>query len=286
MDSESKESCTVWQLPNQTHVQMMSYVIQTAKGKLIVIDGGVSGDAPYLADFLRTRGGHVAIWFLTHPHRDHVHAPARILKEYPEVTVDTFAGSFCAAEWIRREGTAREYQDYVDFMDAFGEAERGIEAFKVGDCVDIDGVSIEVLGVRNPEITENPINNSSLVLRISDSSKSMLFLSDLGEEAGEKLLANTPAEKLQCDYVQMSHHGQQGVNEAFYRVVDPKYCLWPTPDWLWDNDDGNGPDSGPWKTLEVRKWMDDLSVEAHLVGFEGLIEIREKGEHRRITAHS
>ena len=35
-------------LSNQTDSQMMSYVITTRKGDLIVIDGGVPGDAPHL----------------------------------------------------------------------------------------------------------------------------------------------------------------------------------------------------------------------------------------------
>ena len=41
-------------LHNQTPEQMMSFIIQTDDGKLIVIDGGTEGDAEYLLENLRS----------------------------------------------------------------------------------------------------------------------------------------------------------------------------------------------------------------------------------------
>ncbi len=139
--------------------------------------------------------------------------------------------------------------------------------------MEIDGVHLEVLGVKNLEITANPVNNSSLVLRVYDARKSVLFLGDLGVEGGAKLLNGPMAIRLHADYVQMAHHGQTGVNEAFYQRVNPTYCLWPTPKWLWDNDNGGGKNSGPWRTLEVRAWMDKLSIKTDYQMFDGLQEI-------------
>ena len=68
----------------------------------------------------------------------------------------------------------------------------------------------------------------------------------------------------------MAHHGQTGVSEEFYKTVSPNYCLWPTAGWLWENDSGNGPNSGPWKTLAVRAWMEKLHIEKHYVAKDGL----------------
>ena len=143
----------------------------------------------------------------------------------------------------------------------------------VGQEIRIDGVLIEILGVKNPEITSNAINNSSLVLRVSDAKKSVLFPGDLGVEGGQKLLESAFRNRLRADYIQMSHHGQRGVDLDFYRVVSPTACLWPTPQWLWENDSGNGPGSGPWETLTVRKWMRELGVQTHYVSAFGLQHI-------------
>ena len=81
-------------------------------------------------------------------------------------------------------------------------------------------------------------------------------------EIGQKALADGAADRLRCDIVQMAHHGQQGVNFALCRLISPQICLWPAPDWLWNNDNGGGFDSGPWRTVETRKWAEQLDVQA------------------------
>ena len=65
----------------------------------------------------------------------------------------------------------------------------------------------------------------------------------------------------------------QQVDEAFYRAVQPTYCLWPTPRWLWENDSGAGKGSGPWDTLNVRDWMSRLNIRRHYVAADGLHRI-------------
>lgn len=75
--------------------------------------------------------------------------------------------------------------------------------------------------------------------------------------------------ELDSDYVQMAHHGQNGVTYEFYQAVSPKYCLWPTPEWLWNNDNGGGYNSGPWKTLETREWIEKLDVEENYIAKDG-----------------
>lgn len=81
----------------------------------------------------------------------------------------------------------------------------------------------------------NVINNSSVVCRLDAESQRILFLGDLGEEAGDFVLEHVPAQELHADFVQMAHHGQNGVKKNFYETVAPKACLWNTLQWLWDN---------------------------------------------------
>ena len=49
-------------------------------------------------------------------------------------------------------------------------------------------------------------------------------------------------------------------NKNFYEAVKPSIAIWPTPRWLWENDNGGGPGSGPWRTNYVKCWMQDLGV--------------------------
>ncbi len=264
----------LWQLPNQTPTQMMSYVIQTRNGKVIVIDGGMPGDAPFLARFLKSLGNSVEAWFITHPHQDHIDALREILKNPGDLEIKTIYGSMPDKVWMDQHGSDGEKESYRLFNQVLGETNRAVTELTLGQELEIDGLQTEVLGVKNPEITQNPINNSSIILRISEpGGKSVLFLGDLGVQGGEKALQGPFADRLHADYVQMAHHGQNGVNEAFYDHVNPTYCLWPAPKWLWENDNGGGAGSGPWRTLEVRAWMEKLPVKAHYVICDGLYTI-------------
>lgn len=273
MGSPGRNTFTLWQLPNQTHTQMMSYVIQTIHGNVIVIDGGTSGDAPFLLEFLTSLGGSVDAWIITHAHDDHFNALIEILNQPGTLKIGPIYGSLPDAAWIGQWGADSEMKSYELFDHALREAGRQVEDLSLGQIIEIDGLHIEVLGVKNQEITKNAINNSSVVLRAADAAKSVLFLADLGLEGGDKLLKSEYASRLSSGYVQMAHHGQNGVSEAFYKHVQPSYCLWPTPKWLWDNDKGDGKGSGPWRTLEVRAWMDKMPIKRHYVMFEGIHKI-------------
>ena len=80
-------------------------------------------------------------------------------------------------------------------------------------------------------------------------------------------------DKLDCDFCQMAHHGQQGVRRTFYEAVKPTFTLWPTPDWLWRNDNGKGDGSGPFKTCDTRIWAAELGVKEYYVSKNGLITL-------------
>ncbi|MCE5323891.1 MBL fold metallo-hydrolase [bacterium] len=264
---------TLWQLPEQTRSQMMSYVIKTPNGKVIVIDGGMTGDAPYLRKFLKNLGDKVDIWFLTHPHLDHVNAFIDILKKPDGLKIGCICASLPTEEWMKKYD-AQNAGTLVNLNKALRETGRSTVELSCGQKFILDGVNIQVLGIKNPEILTGTVNNSSIVLRVWDSTKSVLFLGDTGFEAGKKLLKSEYASCLHADYVQMAHHGQDGAGEDVYKAIKPSYCLWPTPIWLWNVDNGGGIGSGPWKTLETRKWIKELAVKDNYVtGVDGLVKI-------------
>ena len=267
------ETFTLWQLPSQTPNQMNSYVLRTVHGDVIAIDGGYTEDAEYLKGFLAALGNRVTAWFITHQHSDHIDALTEILKKPGDLQIDRIYSSLNPAEWVEAHDKA-EVETTVQFNAALAAAGRGVTELELGQELAFDGVHFEVLGIKNPEITVNAINNSSVVMRVRDETRSVLFPADLGAEAGRKLLAGPYGNRLESDYVQMAHHGQNGVERAFYEAVAARRCIWPTPLWLWDNNSGKGKGSGRWQTLEVRAWMEAMGVERHYCLFNGLQEIR------------
>ena len=112
-----------------------------------------------------------------------------------------------------------------------------------------------------------------MVIKVWDQKKSILFLGDLAKEGGDILLNGPYRGDLNCDYLQLAHHGQRGVNLDFYRSIEFEACLWPTPLWLWNNDQGNGFNTAHFETVETRNLMSELGIKDHYVSWEGLVKI-------------
>lgn len=263
----------LYQLPAQSSCQMMSYVLRTAAGRLIVMDGGCRADADALLALLEKLAGPrpaVEAWFLTHAHDDHIGALTELLENKRSAfSADRILCNFPSHEWLTsHDAGGHALQCLPNLLQAAGSR---ISRVAAGDRFVIDDMTFQVLRVPDLQITANAVNNSSVVFRLTvEKGWSVLFTGDLGEEAGDTLLKALPPEDIRSDVVQMAHHGQYGVNKAFYAAVAPRVCLWPTPNWLWENDSGGGKNSGPWQTLETRRWVKELGISEHLISKDGL----------------
>ena len=249
-----------------------------SKGKTVVIDGGTTGDGKQLKKLLSdVSDGHVDAWFFTHPHHDHIGAFCE-LAGAQDITVDGIYHKFPAlfelkSFGVRHEGEIKLWEKFYGILEnSFDGRARTLAE---GDSFVFGSVKISVLRVYNNSIRDNFINNSSSVLRIDGESASVLILGDLGREGGDEVMKKCSLEALTTDYTQMAHHGQCGVRREFYEYIKPKRCIWPSPNWLWDNDNGEGFDTGPWQTVRTREWVEALGVNEHFVEKDGtqLIEI-------------
>ena len=266
------KTTTLEQLKNSGHSQMMGYIIKTDNDKIIVIDGGTSDDTENLLQKINEYTGKVDYWFITHPHQDHATAFIEIVNNY-NIDIGKVYVTTEDEEWYNNYGDGRA-DECIRFLDTIKSEKISskVEEVTLNEQIQIDNIKCEILGIKNQEITKNAINNSSMVIKMETKKNSILFLGDTGVESGNKLLDNQK-EKLKVNILQMAHHGQQGVSKEIYEYIKPKICLWPTPDWLWINDSGNGEDSGPWKTKETRKWIEELNVNKNIIEKDGNIKI-------------
>lgn len=256
----------IYQLTNTTAYQMMGYVIKTTNGKVVVIDGGNKGQSEELYRVLKEVGTNVDLWILTHIHNDHYESIIEVFENHPEIKVKEF--------WRNRNDESIDFFDREDLDEVkrwydFEKTQKlSFYSPKINDKIKIDDVTIEVLGVANPEITTNIINNQSMVFKMTDDKFSIIFLGDLGIEGGEKLL-RLQGDKVKADAVQMAHHGQQGITKKVYEEIGAKYAFWPTPKWLWDNTEylGGTPGNGNFQTPEVIGWMKELNTK-NITSFE------------------
>jgi len=254
---------SITMLNSQTNSQILSVIIETSQGSLIVVDGGLGEDGDYLRSQIQARGGHVSAWFLTHPHGDHVGALYKILQDgAQDIQIDGIYYSMADADWYRIHDQ-EEQTMAISLLGTFA----GLPADKLhqvsrNQFFQVDDVIIQVMNDRY-ELSEDKGNNAGIVYKMLINNKKVLFLGDLAKAGGDRLLADVGAEQLQADIVQMAHHGQNGVSEDVYRAINPSICLWPAPSWLWEHD------GSKWTILQTKSWMSKLGDLKHYVMKDG-----------------
>ena len=255
----------VYALSSRIDSISLSTVFVSPEGKILVVDGGylrLGGDGKFLGDFLRKLGGHVDYWFITHAHGDHYGALVTIAErpDFYGVTIGELLYNFPDREWmLKREPGSRPY--LTNFCDnVLGKCLKDV---KRGDCspgrvVKFGSWSFEILNA--PFLCDgNTINNASVMISVKAGGKTWLETGDMGIEGGRDAMKKLGA-RLKHDIVFLAHHGQNGTDKDFYAAVKPEAAIWPTPSWLWDNNNGGGIGSGPYRTNYTKCWMQDLGV--------------------------
>ena len=272
----------LYQLAPEANSLMQSYVIKTANGKLIVIDGGIDGEgkdrAPYMPSALRAILGlkdgeyfEVEAWFLSHAHKDHMYELSKMMRDYnaesnykinniyfdfPEFGSAEYPGQNADIEISQIKENMNKYGEVIGatvkegstYYDDLNGAVINKDAVAKGLSFEIDGVKIDVLQTWDPADGTSNVNDTSLVLRFHIGEQTVLFLNDLGNIGGRRLLT-TYGDQLKSDIVQMAHHGQAGVNKDVYKAIGANVHLWPTPIWVWNNANKT------YQIDEVREWL-------------------------------
>ncbi len=263
----------ITQFSPTTQRQMMGYAIKTINGKIVVIDGGLKEDAKQLEEYIKNNGGEVEAWFITHPHIDHAGA-FEIISQNDEIKINKIYMSVEEKNWylINEPSRTVDIEEFFKIIEQEKTASKIVEP-QLNETIEIDNITVKILGIKNPEITNNAINNSSMVIQVQVNQKKILFLGDTGTESSEKLIKNQGI-KLKSDIVQIAHHGQAGATEELYKIVEPKICLWPTIDWIWDNIENGKKNAGSLKTMETRQWMENMKVKQNYLAQDGTKEIK------------
>ena len=272
--SNDESRFTLWQIPLlQDHSQGNSYVFRTKNGKVVVMDGGVQTEAGYLRGFLGVLGNEVEAWFISHPHRDHIGAFSEILKKPDDLKIKAVYHSEFSPDFYEKvEPNSRDLT--AECYENLRKSDIAVtDVTEPGFRVEIDGISFKILDVKDESVTSNAYNNSCMVIRVDDGVRSVVFLGDAGLEQGDRLFKGPFRKDLDCNYLQLAHHGQYGVSLDFYRSVKFEACLWPTPKWLYDNDAGQGHNTHTWQTIIVRKLMDEIGIKKHFIGWQGLCTV-------------
>ena len=256
---------TLYMLPSVTGGQSLGVVIQNDIEQVFVIDGGFKEDAIQIEQMVCSLSSKksVTAWFITHGHKDHIDAVTEVIRRR-QLSIGALYYDIPDEDYLVNDSQDKSTREA--FYSAVGAAGINVITPKVGERHEFGSAAFKVLKTPDTSVVKNACNNSSVIYKMITKEKSVLFLADLGEEGGDALLQSHYRE-ITSDIVQMAHHGQGGVKESLYRAISPKYALWPTPDWLWENRQPY------WRTLEVRGWMEALGV-INFITKDGMIIIR------------
>ena len=252
------------------NTQSCGYVIRSQNGKLIIVDGGVDSDAQIILKYINRFGnGIVDYWIITHAHVDHVGALTTLL-ETEDIVVENICYSLNSLEWYKeydKRGFPSE-EKMINLLSSCEKIKNKIEC-KKNQIISIDNIDCQIIRTANPDITKSDNgNDSSMVFKLvaKDVNKSMIFLGDAFTYTSKELMEEP--ERLKADAVQMAHHGQNGVTEEVYKAIDPELCFFNAPEWLYNNDNGEGYDSGKWKSIIVRGWLEQIGTK-NILAYEG-----------------
>ncbi|MBQ8295887.1 MAG: MBL fold metallo-hydrolase [Clostridia bacterium] len=275
----------------ETSPFMMSFVLLTKNGNVIIVDGGRPEDMPLLKEYVA--GRHISAWILTHAHHDHITGFIEEMKKNrcADFDIEKVYYNFPDHKKLLQVENVpcREYflNDINECLPEFEEIEPlfADKAHKVqqGETLIVDELKIEFLYTVHDRLYSNPMNDSSLVFKVTSPKKSVLFLGDLGPDGGDVLYSES-RDKLKADIVQMAHHGHMNVSMEVYASIEPKACLWCAPQWLYDEEEipsylANREalrEMGRirmYGTAVTRRWMEQLGVNEHYITANGTQEI-------------
>ncbi len=234
---------TITQFSDDSGNQAMFYTIRNNDDDtLIVIDGGWGANTDQVRSIINLFGDHVDHWFLTHYDEDHASVFNNIYANPDGITIGEVYCTPLDYDYYLECSTGRSWETpwvYETFLNQTSADER-IHYLNRGDSFDIGDLSIEIFNSYDQIIIDtgslDVANYSSLVIKIVGSEDSILFCGDVQGPLWT-ILSDMYGSRLEAEYVQPGHHGNNRVPPEEWAVVDADVMLFDGPEWLTRSDE-------------------------------------------------
>lgn len=200
-----------------------STLITTQFNKKILIDGGGSkfgstfdvGEKTLLPYLLKKKIHKLDYVIISHFDSDHVGGILTILEELN-------------VKQVLIPKQVEYSENYNKFLDIIKKRNIKVKIVGEGNTINLDkNTYIDILWPEEKQITDNVLNNNSMIVRLCYKNFKMLFTGDIEEIAEQKLLQKYEnTEKLTADILKVAHHGSKSSSIAeFLEKVNPKIAV-------------------------------------------------------------
>lgn len=199
-----------------------STLILTPKGNSILIDGGGSETGSFdvgekiLLPYLLDRGvTKIDYMMISHFDSDHVGGLFSILENL-------------RVEHVLISKQGKESENYKHFLEISKRKKIKVIYAEAGDRINIEkNMFFEILFPTRNLISENILNNNSIVARLVYKNFKILFTGDIEEIAEKELIKlYSKTNKLRADILKVAHHGSKSSTIAsFLKLVNPRISL-------------------------------------------------------------
>jgi len=210
----------------------MGYILRTENGRLIVIDGGHSGDAEDFTALLESAADGmfpvIDAWIITHPHGDHYGALEEICRRkdlLSRIRIRQLIYHF-PDEFRDRKGNGIGYV-YPIFDEIRRATGAAVHLPETDETMTVDSMTIHFLYTPTDcSILNNP-NQLSLIFTVQGKNRKIMFTGDAYHRNLQIVLWRYP-DSLKCDILQLPHHGLCDTGHLdFYKKVDAGTVLIP-----------------------------------------------------------
>lgn len=215
----------------------MFYAFQVADGSFFLIDSAhpdAPNDCARIHDFLRAltpkdRKIHIAGWFLSHAHDDHIGKFMEFVNaNYEDSVIDKVYYNFPKHDHSSAELWSDNVKEYLLLFEELQEKrpDIGWSVIHTGDTIEIGNLHIEVLLTCEDMVSQrfSNFNDTSSVLMVTCENTKIFFPGDAGTEESN-MLVQKYGKSLKADIIQYAHHGYKGLLSDCYDLVDAPVIL-------------------------------------------------------------
>lgn len=212
----------------------MSYVLRTADGRFVMVDGGMDDyeESERLYDLLRAQSTGekpvIAAWFITHMHDDHTTVFCRLWKEHKDDIVLESLVYNIVPDKFNVKYPHEVFDTLLPEIGAYGTA---LVTARTGMKFSFAGLDVDMLYTPDdnyPNVFSN-FNDSSLIFRAELAGRRILFLGDAMPLSSDIVAHRYEKSDLASEFLQVGHHGYGGGSDALDTASDPETLLWPCP---------------------------------------------------------